>query len=90
MRFRLAVVFVASLYGWYAGGWTGVYAVFIILALIGAVLPYRMKPEQVEEIQDRQMLQIDRAKRGSSVDPTRPQAWEEHPLLLTHEIRRHK
>ena len=90
MKLRLAIVFTASLYGWYAGGWTGVYACFIILALIGCVFPYRVKPEQVEEIQDRQMLQIDRAKRGSSVDPTRPQAWEEHPLLLTHEIGRQK
>lgn len=90
MKVRLLIVVIACLWGWGSAGWVGVFTALLLLGILGAVFPYRPKPEAVLEAQESFYDRTDTARRGSLADPTRPQPGDDHPLLLTHEIKRRR
>lgn len=88
---RLAIVILVLLFGWILGGWTGVLCFGLLLGFIGALIgppkPREGRTEAYSGQETWEWEKVDRARRGSDNDPTRP---DDHPLLLTHEIRRRR
>lgn len=77
----LGVAFVCS--GWYA-----FFAAAISIGIIGAIVgPSKRRSESLSPEREWEWERVDRARRGESADPTRP---DDHPLLLTHEIKRRR
>lgn len=87
---RLVIVILVLILGWVLGGWTGVLCFALALGGIGALIGPPKPREAFTEPQGQDTWEwekVDRARRGSDIDPTRP---DDHPLLLTHEIRRRR
>jgi hypothetical protein len=59
----------------------------LCLGIIGICFPPRQRETPLEAPREYEWEKIDRARRGSDNDPTRP---DDHPLLLTHEIKRRR
>ncbi len=84
---RLAIVISVLGFGYWWGDWYGMSLLGAGLALLGVVMPPKAPETPVEAPQTWEWEKVDRAKRGSDADPTRP---DEHPLLLTNTVRRRR
>lgn len=85
----IRVLFVISLLAagaWY-GGWWGAYGALFVCGLLGAIFPARARVREASYEDDRVWEKVEPARRGSDVDPTRP---DDHPLMLTREISRRR
>jgi hypothetical protein len=86
--FRLATVIVTLSFGFVVGGWYGLLYMALVVGFIGAVVgPPKLTGDDPTPMQEWEWEKVDRARRGESADPTRP---DDHPLLLTHEIKRRR
>lgn len=85
----IRALFVISLFAVsaYFGGWMGAYGALIICGLLGAIFPARARVRETSYEDDRVWEKVEPARRGSDVDPTRP---DDHPLMLTREISRRR
>ena len=69
-------------------GLPGLGLAWLILAVLGLCMPARRREEGMpSETDDKMWEKVETARKGSSIDPTRP---DDHPLLLTNEIRRRR
>jgi hypothetical protein len=68
-------------------GWWGLALGLFIVAVFGCILPpYSHFKQTYNDVEDEMKWEkIEPARKGASVDPTRP---DDHPLMLTHEVRR--
>jgi hypothetical protein len=81
---RWIIVLAVCALGMIWGSWTGLLAVCLFILLpLGIFFPYR-EPRQAASPDSEIWEKVDTARRGSEYDPTRP---DEHPLLLTHEMK---
>lgn len=82
----MIVTISALAFGAVGYGWWGMMLAGLLLAVLGCMLPYKGSPDSrlslLERIEEQRWEKIDHARRG---DPTRPD--EDHPLLITHEIK---
>lgn len=84
IRVAIAISLFTVAFVW--GGWYGVFTMAFVLTIIGLIFPPRPRRRELEAAPEWEWEKVDRARRGSNADPTRPD--DDHPLLLTHEIRR--
>lgn len=68
------------------GGWWGMFGALLIVGFLGFLHPYS-KPLHGAGSESDAEVTVEQARRGANLhgDPTRPD--DEHPFLLTHEIR---
>lgn len=69
-------------------GVPGVFLGILIVAVLGAFLPLRpIERDFLSDTDDPKWEKIEPARKGRNADPTRP---DDHPLMLTREVRRRK
>jgi hypothetical protein len=84
---RVLVVISLLIFGAVFYGWIGALGALIICGLLGAALPAPAR-ERISDVSDeRGWEKVERARKGSNVDPTRPDD-DDHPLMLTNVVRR--
>lgn len=71
------------------GGWAGFGCALAIIGVLGFAFPpqARAKP-MVEQEKPGSWEKVEQARRGREIDPTRPS--DDHPMLLTNEVRRRR
>jgi uncharacterized protein (DUF58 family) len=73
---RLAIVILILAVGYDHGGWYGVLAMLLILALVLAPFAYGEKPQQAQQMRrqdpDFSLSEQTDVRKGQRVDPTRP------------------
>lgn len=72
---------------WCIGGSAGLGFALFLLALLGVILPPPVRRERLPRDLGHRWEKIEPARRGSEIDPTRP---DDHPLMLTNEIKRRR
>lgn len=83
---RLMIVISVLASGWFLGGSTGLLAALILMGMVGAMIgPPKAVEKPVEAPATWEWEKVDRARRGSDMDATRP---DDHPLLLTSVVRK--
>ena len=82
---RLVITISLLSLGFVWGGWYGMLFFALCLAAVGVCMPPKRTEKPVETQETWEWEKVDRARRGSENDPTRP---DEHPLLLTRTVRR--
>jgi hypothetical protein len=71
------------------GGWPGLFCAVIVLGALGVCFPPRARAElRPADPQDKRWERCEPARKGREADPTRPS--DEHPMLLTNEVRRRR